>query len=104
MSDYMADWETWMRLADPAIFRYEDLLTDYYQQAERLVNFLDLDLQSQKIRNTIEKNKPRDAAQKTGSHFSKGKIGRFRDVLTPEQIALCEERFSPYLEKMGYEL
>ncbi|MDF1519807.1 MAG: sulfotransferase domain-containing protein [Brevefilum sp.] len=104
MSDYMTDWETWMRLADPAIFRYEDLLTDYYRQAERLVNFLDLDLQSQNIRKAIEKNKPRDAAQKEGGHFSKGKIGRFRDVLTPEQIALCEERFAPYLEKMGYEL
>lgn len=104
MSDYMADWEAWMRLAKPAIFRYEDLLTDYDHQAERLMTYIDLDPQSKKIRKAIEKNKPRDAAQKTGGHFSKGKIGRFREVFTHEQITLCEQCFAPYMEDMGYEL
>ncbi len=104
MTGYMADWEQWMRLAPTAIFRYEDLLTDYENQADRLVAFLDLDPGSPKIHEAVDKNRPRDAAQKTGGHFSKGKIGRFRETLSPAQIALCKERFSPYLERMGYEI
>jgi hypothetical protein len=104
MTDYMADWEAWMRLANPAIFRYEDLLTDYEAQAESLVAFLDLDPSAPEIRIAVNKNRPKDAAEKTGGHFSKGKIGRFRDALNPEQIALCNSRFTPYLERMGYEI
>lgn len=104
MHDYMQDWQTWMQIADPYVFRYEDLLNDYDRQAGRLVNFLEVDPQSPDVQAAIARSRPKDAASKDGTHFSKGKIGRFRTIFTPEQIALCEEYFSPYLSEMGYEL
>ena len=104
MGDYCRDWEAWMALADPTIFRYEDLLSDFDHQAQRLLDFLELDPDAPGVQAAIARSRPRAAAQKDGTHFSKGKVGRFRQVFTPEQLQLCEERFAPYLEKMGYEL
>lgn len=104
MHGYMQDWETWCRIAEPDIYRYEDLLTDYDNQAQRLVAFVDLDPGKPAVQEAVLKNRPRQAVHKTGGHFSKGKIGRFRQALTPEQIGLCKDRFGPYLEKMGYEI
>jgi len=104
MTKYMKDWTTWMHLAQPAIFRYEDLLTDYDTQADRLVAFLGLDHEHPKICAAVMKNRPRDAAKKEGGHYNKGRIGRFRNALSEDQIALCNARFSPFLEKMGYEI
>jgi hypothetical protein len=103
MYEYMAEWEKWMRIADPFIFRYEDLLTDFDYQVERLCVFLGADPLAPEIQNAIDRNRSKDAAKKDGVHFSKGKIGRFRSVLTSDQIDLCNQLFPPYLEKMGYE-
>jgi hypothetical protein len=104
MADYCRDWEAWMRLADPYTFRYEDLLRDYEGQAAHLLDFLSLDPDTPGVREAIEKNRPKTAASRDGVHFSKGRVGRFREVFTPKQLKLCEERFAPYLERMGYEL
>jgi hypothetical protein len=39
-----------------------------------------------------------------GTHFFKGKIGRFRDAYNAGQQKVLAERFGPYLPKMGYEV
>ena len=104
MHGYMRDWKIWMKIADPFIFRYEDLLNDFDRQAQHLCKFLRVDPERSEIKNAIDLNRPKDAAQKAGVHFSKGKIGRFRQALTPEQVAKCNQLFAPYLHKMGYEI
>jgi hypothetical protein len=104
MHGYMDDWEKWMILAHPNIFRYEDLLTDFDQQVERLISFLQVDPSSPKIQKAIQKNRPRNAEKKDGGHYNKGKIGRFREVLSPDQIALCNDLFSTYFDRMGYDI
>jgi hypothetical protein len=104
MHQYMGEWEAWVRIADPYVFRYEDLLNDFDHQVLRLSEFLGVDPELPKIKEAIDGNRTKDAAKKDGGHFSKGKIGRFRQVFTPEQIELCTRLFSPYLVKMGYEV
>ncbi len=104
MHGYCRDWEAWMKLADPCIFRYEDLLSDFDAQAQRLLDFLEVDPDEPGIQAVVEKNRPRAARAKDGGHFSKGRVGRFREVFTPQQLRLSEELFAPYLERMGYEL
>jgi len=103
MHDYMRDWEIWMDIAEPNIFRYEDLLTDYDHQVKRLLDFLSLDKSSEELTEVIEKSRPKGAAAKEGNHFFKGRIGRHKEVLTDEQLAHCQELFGPYLTRMGYE-
>lgn len=104
MYEYMKEWEKWMKISDPYIFRYEDLLSDFDSQVIRLCAFLNINPEAPKIKEAIDLNRPKDAAKKEGVHFSKGKIGRFREVLTPDQITLCNQLFPKYLDKMGYEL
>lgn len=104
MRDYMPEWEVWMTLAAPDIFRYEDVLADFDAEVKRLTTFLEVDSEDPAIKAAIEKNRPKAAAQKTGTHFHKGKVGRFREVFSPEQIARCEEIFGPWLVRMGYEI
>jgi len=104
MHGYMQDWEKWCRIAGMEVYRYEDLLTDYDLQAERLVAFLGVDPAASRVQEAILKNRPKQATNITGGHFSKGKIGRFREALSAEQIEVCNQRFGPYLETMGYEV
>lgn len=103
MHDYMRDWVVWMDLADPNIFRYEDLLTDYDHQVERLLAFLNLNEPSDEMIKAIEKSRPKGTSAKAGNHFFKGRIGRYKEAFTDEQLSLCQELFGPYLERMGYE-
>ncbi|QRN84224.1 sulfotransferase domain-containing protein [Chloroflexota bacterium] len=103
MHGYMRDWEIWVDIAAPHIFRYEDLLMDYDSQVERLLAFLQLDEINEGITEAIEKSRPKGAAQKEGNHFFKGRIGRHKEAFTEEHLARCEKLFGPYLVRMGYE-
>lgn len=104
MMDYIRIWEAWMREKDVLIARYEDLLTDYSNEAERLVRFLKLDGDSSKVRGVIEKYRPGAAEGQQGLHFFKGKIGRFRESYSAEQQEILKRQMGGYLSRMGYEL
>ena len=102
--DYVRIWERWTREKNMFITRYEDLQTDYDNEVSRLVKFLKLDGERPEVQKVIEGyHQPVVDGQK-GLHFNKGKIGRFREVYSPEQQAILKERMSPYLSRMGYEM
>jgi hypothetical protein len=110
MLDYVRIWDAWMQVPEALHARYEDLLTDYEAEAGRLADFLRLDRTRPAIAAVIEKYRPASAAvastggDQKGLHFSKGKTGRFRQKMTPEQQAVLADRFGPYLSRMGYEI
>jgi hypothetical protein len=101
-------WNEWHTLGEQLnafviTEKYENLLADSGGAANRLVRFLDLALEPESIHKIIEKYSKISAAKNPkGLHFNKGVIGRFRSVLSKEQLGLCERHFSPYLERMGY--
>jgi hypothetical protein len=102
--DYVRIWERWTREKNVFITRYEDLQTDYDNEVSRLVKFLKLNGERPEVQKVIEGyHQPVVDGQK-GLHFNKGKIGRFREVYSPEQQAILKERMSPYLSRMGYEM
>jgi len=104
MLDYVRIWEAWMKCRETTLHtRYEDLLSSYDTEAARLVSFLRLDLDSIAVRGVIEHYRPEGSQHdQKGLHFNKGKAGRFRQKMTPEQIDILAQVFGPYLEKMGY--
>jgi hypothetical protein len=104
MMDYIRIWEAWVREKDVLIARYEDLLKDYEDEAERLVDFLGLDGDDSQVRQVIGKYRPGAAEGQQGLHFFKGKIGRFRESYSAEQQEVLKERMGGYLSRMGYEL
>lgn len=103
MLEYLRIWEAWMAAPGALHTRYEDLLTGYESEAARVARFLDLDPKQPAIRSVIDRLQPAEAAgESRGMHFNQGRIGRFRQKMTPEQQAILAERFGPYLRRMGY--
>lgn len=105
MREYVRISEAWLDL--PMVFhtRYEDLLSDYSRQAEKLCEFLGVDPQANEIDAVIERYRPEQAtSEQKGLHFRKGKIGRYREKFSSQEQAVLNREFSAYLIKYGYSL
>lgn len=103
MLDSVRVWDDWMRCERALHTRYEDLLTDYDVQVERLVKFLRLDLASPGLQQVVEHYRPEKAQpEQKGIHFSQGKIGRFRQKMSMDQQQVLTDALQPYLARMGY--
>jgi hypothetical protein len=103
MKEYVQISESWLACEQALHTRYEDLLLNFPREAARLVDFLGLDPNNEGVKSVIGKYRPAKGREsQTGTHFVKGKIGRFRDYLTEGQQRLCIEAFGQYLEKMRY--
>lgn len=104
MKDYIRIWEKWQSENDVLIARYEDLLREYDTEAFRLVEFLKLDGSRPEVQKVIEAYRPGKAEGKQGTHFHKGKVGRFRESYSTDQQKVMENKFGSVLVKMRYEI
>jgi hypothetical protein len=103
--EYVAIWEKWIQEPGILTARYEDLLTNYNNESQKLLDYLGLDKTSSNIQSVIEKFRPEQASPNdAGLHFYKGKIGRFRAAWTPEEREQLNKTLSPYLQRMGYDI
>jgi len=101
--EYIAIWARWKRERKVVLFRYEDLLTDYDAESARLVTYLGLDGSEPIIQLVIDRYRPAKAEGKQGTHFFRGKIGRFRDQYTQTQQKTLSKNLATVLLSMGYE-
>lgn len=103
-------WEGWdryqQRFGNAFIVRYEDLSADPVRVMADLAAYLGLDLSDALIREIAVKYRPDTLDQeKSGTlHFNKGIINRFLEELDPDQQAMANEWFAPYLARMGYKI
>jgi len=105
MADYVKISEQWLACEHALHTRYEDLLTDYDRETARILDFLNLPADNSALQAVIERYRPeRGSAERRGTHFVKGKIGRYRESLTPEQQRRCIDLFGDYLQANGYPL
>ena len=104
MMTYVRIWEGWAREPGVLVSRYEDLLQDYDAEAHRLTTFLRLGVGSGPVAEVIDRYRPEQAEGRQGTHFFKGRIGRFREAFSADQQAILAERFGPYLPQMGYSI
>jgi hypothetical protein len=103
MLDSVRVWEGWMGCEQALHARYEDLLTDYDAQVDSLLSFLRLDRSNPGLQRVIDCYRPEKAQpDQKGLHFSQGKIGRFRQKMSPEQQQVLTAALQPYLARMGY--
>lgn len=102
ITGYAHIWEAWMQQKKVLVSRYEDLLTNYDAEAGRLVKHLGLDGSRPAVREVLENYRPGNAEGQQGTHFFKGKIGRFREGYSAEQQEILAARLGPYLYRMGY--
>jgi hypothetical protein len=102
MTTYVRIWQAWVRERNVLVSRYEDLLQDYDQEARGLAAFLGIDAAMPAIGEVLGRFRPEQAESRQGTHFFKGRIGRFREAFSVEQQATLAEKFGPYLATMGY--
>jgi hypothetical protein len=102
MTTYVRIWQAWVRERGVLVSRYEDLLQDYDKEAHRLAAFLGIDVTRPAIGEVLGRFRPEQAEGRQGTHFFKGRIGRFREAFPTEQQAILEAKFGPELEKMGF--
>jgi hypothetical protein len=107
--NWVETWEQWMACRGILTTRYEDLLTDPAGELQRLAHYLSIELSTEELQPIIARyqmnksSESQDSNVRRSLHFHKGVVGRFRDVLSADEIALCQEVFGDYLEKMGYQ-
>jgi len=94
-------WEGWMRCNGALVMRYEDLHADPHGQLKRVADFLDLDAPDELLEKIVADYQP-DQWREKPRFFNKGVTGRFRQVLSKDEQALCRKRLGPYLRRMGY--
>ncbi|MDX1546896.1 MAG: sulfotransferase domain-containing protein [Rhodothermales bacterium] len=103
-------WEQWMRLPQVLKVRYEDLSRDTLAELRRLDAFLGLGLPETTLAAVAARYDKRAYGQGRAQriigdplHLNKGVAGRFREEMSAEARAVCDQRLGPYLEKMGYQ-
>ena len=102
ITDYVRIWDGWMHEKHVLVTRYEDLLTNYEPEAARVVQYLGLDAARPEVRQVVDSYQPGHAEGQQGTHFFKGRIGRFRESYSPEQQQALISRLGSYLTRMGY--
>ncbi len=102
MMTYVHIWESWSRERRVLVSRYEDLLRDYDVESSRLCEYLRLDSRSLDVRQVLDRNRPERSEGRQGTHYFKGRIGRFREAFTSQQQSVLAERFGRFLGPMGY--
>lgn len=101
----LANWNLWMQIKGVLAVRYEELLIAPVKILEQLADFLALRVERSELEKVAVgyQGDQLDETKKDYLHFNQAAIGRFREVLSARQQALCQEHFGSYLEKMGYE-
>ena len=110
--DYVRIWEKWMNESNVFTTRYEDLVTKYDNEVNRLVGFLRLNGSSPdaraepspSVQKVIDSYRPGAAEGQESLHFHKGRIGRFREAYNTDEQAVLRDRLGSYLPRMGYEV
>lgn len=89
--------------------RYEDLVRDTPGQLARVLDYLQVPSTSGKIASAIEQNqfKVLSGGRKPGevdpaSHYRRGLPGEWREVMTPQEMAVIEQQIGDYLTLLGY--
>jgi len=95
----------WINSKNTFVTRYEEMFTDFDEIVRNLISFLEIDLELEKALSLIEEFRPGlNVVNRRFTHFKKGKIGRYQDVFTPEQMELCMDKFGDFLIEHGYDL
>jgi hypothetical protein len=100
-------WDAWTHYGRALLVRYEDLVADPVNELKQLANFLGLEVPEEALPKIVAAYQPEnwsDSSLSQDLHFHKGAIGRYRQVMSPEQMRLCQELFGDYVRRMGYVL
>jgi hypothetical protein len=97
-------WEAWEQLGSTYMVRYEDLKQTPIAAITMVLEHLNIDLPRHTIDTIVMPYVESPETNTKDIHFNKGIVGRYKSVLSGEQISLANQRLEPYLKRMGYPL
>ncbi len=99
---WCADASTWLTAPGVLRFRYEELVGAPASAVTRLAEFLEMTGAAQLAATVVAEEQ---AQRQVGrNQFNKGAVSRWREEMTAETIALCEQRLGRHIVTMGYRL
>lgn len=103
MDTYVRIWAEWSNLDGVLLLRYEDLVSNFDAEIERLSKHLDKDFTQKDSLAVIDSYRPETGdALRRGTHFYIGDIDRYRQEFTTDQLDKYTLRYQPVLNRMGY--
>lgn len=103
-NNWLKLWKAWSNYKQALFVRYEELLANPLYEMQRLATYLDLQVSDELLAQVVAKYQNINRAQDFHRlHFNKGITGRYKQEMTPEQIAYAEQLFASSLHQMGYE-
>jgi lipopolysaccharide transport system ATP-binding protein len=112
MGDVAEIQRSWLPVCEKEralLVRYEDLLADEQTVFARIIDYCQLDISPQNLREIVARNsfESRTGRHKgeedTSSHYRKGIVGDWRNVFSPKVISDFKLRFGDVLIRTGYE-
>ncbi|MHC4617664.1 MAG: sulfotransferase domain-containing protein [Planctomycetota bacterium] len=105
--EHLAKWDQWMQYGQMLPVRYENLVAGPVEELRRLARYLGLDVPPRGLKSIAaayqRPNRAETVYRGKATHFSRGIVGRFREVMTLQELELCRMHLGDYLRKMGYE-
>jgi hypothetical protein len=99
-------WRQWAASGKALLVRYEDMRRNPYREGERLVSHLNIDVPQEVLRSIIEQYEIKNGSTESlphPLHFNKGITGRWKEMMTEEQVELSRSLFGDHISRMGYE-
>ncbi|MGF1449528.1 MAG: sulfotransferase domain-containing protein [Opitutales bacterium] len=92
----------WLRSRQSLMVRYEDLLTDPTRELTRLAEHYGIPATPTDLEAVVAQEQGTRKA--SVNQFNKGLLSRFRDEMTPAQIAHCSATLGDQIKALGYAL
>jgi hypothetical protein len=102
---WLKSYEDWTRIQDTFTIKYEDLVCNPLKVMNKLIEFLEIEIPSESLENILNKYQKENLNyhKERYLHFNVGKIGRYKEIMTEDQLDLCNLVFNKYLKWMGYD-
>ena len=95
-------WDAWMKVPGVLTTTYEALRANTIAEISKVNSFLKLGLPMETIEQVV-KRYAAETSSEVKMHLNKGIIGRWKEMMTEEQIELCRDLYGDYINRMGYE-
>lgn len=105
IADYVDIWHKWVAREQVLTQRYEDLLTQYMDETNNMIDFLSIDRSLAAVQDAVVRFAPGSKKEvPQGLHYFKGEPERFRDEMTQKELEICSEKFGDEIIQMGYRI
>ena len=98
------EWLKWSRIEPVLRVRYEDLLAETEKELQRVEAFLDIKVTNNSLDEVVREHSRETLIRQKSNryHFNQGVVGRYKRLMTPDQITLCQQLYGNHLQTMGY--